>query len=83
MNDTTPRAEALFRDLMMRRSGTERLRMGASMFSAAREMMVAGIRDAFPGIDERELRVQLLLRTYGQDLAPATLERVLARIRGR
>ena len=82
MNDTTPRAEALFRELMMKRSPLERFEMGLSMFDAAREMMVAGIKAELPNIGERELRAQIFLRTYGNDLPEARIYQVLLRIRG-
>jgi hypothetical protein len=83
MNDTSPRAESLFGELMQKRSGAERLQMGTSMFSSAREMVIAGIRASIPELDERELRAQVFLRTYQSDLSPRRVAQVLAAIRAR
>lgn len=50
------------REMMMARSGAERMMMGASMFDAARALILA----SFPqNLSEDELRRRLLERTYG------------------
>lgn len=81
MNDTLPRAEALVRTLMLQRSGEERLKMGADMFSAARLLMAASLREEglVPGSVEWKLR--LLDRTYGSEISPAQRQRLLERWR--
>lgn len=81
MNDTLPRAEALVRTLLLRRSGEERLKMGADMFSASRALMAASLREEglVPGSPEWKLR--LLDRTYGSEISPAQRQRLLERWR--
>jgi hypothetical protein len=71
MNDTLPRAEALVRALLLQRSGEERLKMGADMFSASRALIAASLREEgfVPGSVEWKLR--LLDRTYGAEISPA------------
>ena len=65
MNDTPPEIEERMRELLMARSGAERMIMAASMFDVARTMMVA----SFPkGLSEDELRRRLCERTYGMTL---------------
>jgi hypothetical protein len=65
MNDTTPEIEERMRQMLMARSGAERMIMAASMFDAARTMMLA----SFPeGLTEDELRRRLCERTYGMTL---------------
>ncbi|MCC6545500.1 MAG: hypothetical protein IT392_13565, partial [Nitrospirae bacterium] len=44
MNDTTPEIEALFNQMIMKKSGQERMMMGFSMFDMARMQVEAGIR---------------------------------------
>ena len=62
MNDTSPEVEEKFRQMIMARSGAERMIMGASMFGAARAMMLA----SFPkDLTEDELKRRLCERTYG------------------
>ena len=82
MNDTTPRAEKRLRELMMQRTPGERFKMASSMFDAARLLVLAGIKaDHGEDLDPVEVRVQLFLRTYGSDLSPHRLLRVVERIR--
>jgi hypothetical protein len=81
MTDTLPRAEALVRTLLLRRSGEDRLKMGADMFSASRALIAASLREEglVPGSAEWKLR--LLDRTYGSEISPAQRQRLLARWR--
>ena len=62
MNDTTPEVARLVRELCARKTGAERLRMGASMFETARALVLASLP---PGLPERELRRRLCARFYG------------------
>jgi hypothetical protein len=65
MTDTTPAVAELVRLRMMARSGAERFVMGARMFEAAREMVLA----SFPAdLSESELRRRLYERIYGEPL---------------
>ena len=66
MNDTLPEIEERMHQLMMKRSGAERIVMGASMFDAARAIM----RASFPkNLSSDELKQRLCERTYGVKLA--------------
>lgn len=65
MNDTSPEIERKVREMMMARSGAERLIMGASMFDAARAIVLASLPKDLP---EEELKRRLFERTYGQSL---------------
>lgn len=65
MNDTSSEIEQLVRERMMARSGAERFIMGARMFDAARQMILA----SFPkDLSADELRARLFERIYGQKL---------------
>lgn len=80
MTDTPASVAALYRHLLLARSGGERLRMACDMFDTARRMVLAGLPDGIAG--EAERRVALFLRTYGSDFDAPTRERIVARIRG-
>jgi len=65
MNDTPPEIEQKVREMMMARSGAERLIMGASMFDTARRIILASLPKDLP---EEELKRRLFERIYGQSL---------------
>ena len=65
MTDTPPEIAALVRQKLMARSGEERFVMGALMFDAAREMILASLPEGLPA---DQLRQQLFQRVYGQPL---------------
>ena len=62
MNDTPPEVEKMVREMMMARSNEERFLMGARMFDAAREMVIASLpRNLVP----LEFKRRLFERIYG------------------
>lgn len=63
MTDTTPEVARLVRELSARKTGVERLQMGAGMFETARTMVLASLP---PGLPEREIRRRLCARFYGE-----------------
>ena len=72
MDDTTPEMKKKMLEMMMARTGSERVIMGASMFDAARRLIIA----SFPkDLTENELKLRLFERTYGE-----TLEQFLSRV---
>ena len=81
MNDTSLKVERLLRSLLMAKSDAERLMMGCSMFDDAKAIALAGLRAERPDMDDRECRVQLLLRLYGRDLGEPRSKRISARLR--
>ena len=77
MTDTPPSAAARVRELLMLKSGAERLAMGCAMFDDAKALALAGLRAQLPGADDDECRRRLLLRLYGGDLRPEVLRNIL------
>ncbi|HEX8138754.1 MAG TPA: hypothetical protein VF544_14400 [Pyrinomonadaceae bacterium] len=65
MNDTTPEVEAMVREMMRSRSGEERFVMGALMFDAAREFVIASLPENLP---PPEFKRRLFERMYGYPL---------------
>ena len=62
MDDTAPEAREMMSALLMRRSGEERFVMGALMFDAARELVIASLP---PDLPPPEFKCRLFERIYG------------------
>jgi hypothetical protein len=65
MNDTSPEVAELVRQKLMARPAEERFVMGALMFDAARDMVMASLPK---GLSPEQLKRQLFQRFYGQPL---------------
>jgi hypothetical protein len=76
MNDTPEAVQNLYRMLLMRRSGSERVQMGCAMFDTARAFALANLRGLSHSDDA--LRARLFVRTYGGDFDPAMAQRIVA-----
>ena len=77
MNDTPPEIERRYREMLLQRSGEERLIMGCSMVTFARELVVASVLAKTPDASPSELRRAIFLRFYGDDFDLATREKIL------
>jgi uncharacterized protein UPF0158 len=82
LNDTSPDMERKYRELLLQRSGAERVKMGCSMFSTARALVVASILEKDPAASPARVREQLFLRFYGHEFCAETRDRIAARLRG-
>jgi len=80
MNDTSPDMESRYRAMIMERSGEERLKMGCSMFDAAKTLMQAGILDQNPRASPAEIRRALFMQLYGHEFNAASRAKILAAI---
>lgn len=80
MNDTPPEMEARYRDMLMQRSGEERLIMGCAMRDTARTLVEASIREQYPQATPETIRKRLFLRFYGHEFDAASRARILAAI---
>ncbi len=65
MNDTTPEIEKKVHEMVMARSGAERLIMGSAMFDLARKIVLASLPK---DLSDEELKRRLFERIYGQPL---------------
>ncbi|MBI3768392.1 MAG: hypothetical protein HY271_07830 [Deltaproteobacteria bacterium] len=81
MTDTSNEVTQLYRDLLMRRSGAERLEMGCRMFDTARAFVRASLGDPSGTDRSREMTARLFLRTYGADFDPMIRDRIAAWLR--
>ena len=81
MNDTPQIVEERYHRLLMQKTGEERLRMGCSMFDAAREIVKSSILSEFPDISPRQMRQKIFLRFYGKDFSQEQKEEILKELR--
>jgi hypothetical protein len=80
MNDTTYAMEVLFHELMMKKSGQERMKMGFSMFNTARSQVMASIIMNNPDFDIKEIKKEIFLRFYRMEFHPEEQKKILMKI---
>lgn len=61
---------------MKRKSGEERLKMGASMFDMARRQAIA----SFPDKNTDDINIKLFLRFYGRDFQPERCKKIVSHL---
>jgi hypothetical protein len=83
VNDTAPGVDRKHREMLLQRSGEERLLMGCSMHATARVLVCASILAKEPHPSAARLRQEIFLRFYGGDFDPTTREKILAVLAGR
>ncbi len=71
MNDTHPEIAVRYRELMMRKSGQQRVVMGCSMYDTAKQIVRSAIYNSRPGITDTEMKKEIFLIFYGQDFSQA------------
>jgi hypothetical protein len=80
MTDTGPEVDALYRRLLLARSGEERLQMGFSMYATARAFVVASVLEKEPGASPERIREGIFLRFYGHDFDEPSRADIVARL---
>ncbi len=80
MTDTARSIQDRYRNMLMQRSGVDRLRMGCEMFDAARVLMRASLGDPREARTP-ELNARLFLRTYAGDFTAEQVARIVAHLR--
>ncbi len=79
MLDTNPVMEAKTRAMMMEKPREERLVIGCSMFTFARTIVRASILQRNSDISPDDLRKELFLRFYGNDMDIDSRNRIALR----
>ena len=77
MSDTHPEVYVQYRDLMMGKSGRERLLMGCSMYDTAKQIVRSAIYNSRPEITDEEMKKEIFLRIYGHEFSPSEREKFL------
>lgn len=80
MKDTPPEMDARYRDMLMQRSGEERLKMGCAMRDTARTLVQASIREQDPQATPEAVRKSLFLRFYGHEFDAESRSKIFAAI---
>jgi len=76
MFDTHPDVAIRFQNLIMSKSGEQRLLMGCSMYDTAKEIVQSAILAHRPAITPQEMKKAIFLRFYGQDFSPSDMEKL-------
>lgn len=82
MIDTPEYVTRQFEAMMQQKSPEERLRMGCSMFDAAKQIVLTAVRDNDPHLGPAEIKKQVFLRFYGEDFSDAEKAKILMYIKG-
>jgi len=77
MNDTPSEIERKYLEMLMERSGEERLKMGCSMHATAQALVRASVLEKEPLASAATLRRALFLRFYGHEFDAETRENIL------
>jgi hypothetical protein len=77
VKDTSDVIAKKYFDMLMARSGEERLKMGCAMHMTAKAMVRASILAANPSATQGEIRKVMFLRFYEQDFDSAAREKIL------
>ena len=77
MSDTPVTTERLQRDMLMRRSGEERLKMACSMLTAARALVHASVLARNPLASPTLIRRMLFVRFHEQDFDAPAREKIM------
>ena len=80
MKDTGPEIEEIFFNMMMAKSGEERLKMGFNMYEMSRKIVIASILQDNPGMSDKEIKVALFNRFYENDLPSDIRQKFIERI---
>jgi len=77
MDDTHPHIAKKYHELMLQKSGGERLQMGCSLFDTAKTLVLSSIRARNPNITPSEERKEIFLRFYRNDFTLERLEKII------
>ena len=65
--DTSLKVQQQFKEMIIKKSGQERLLMGFSMFDMARKMVISSIKTKNQNADLKTILREVFLRFYGSD----------------
>lgn len=72
MKDTDKDAEKKFFELIMAKTGEERIKMSLEMFELAKKSVIASILHDQSDVSEAEMKILILKRIYGDALSSRT-----------
>jgi hypothetical protein len=77
MNDTSPEMDRRFREMILARSGEDRLKMGCSMHAMAQAIVGASLKEKMPDATAGDFRRELFLRFYIEDVDREVREKII------
>jgi len=77
MKSTAPEIERRYREILLQRSGEERLKIGCSMHATAAALVRASVLAKAPAASPAAMRQALFLRFYSRDFDPEAREKIL------
>jgi len=80
MSDTPTRIEQRYKEMLLSRTPSERLRMASRMYDSGRKLVISGIQNGRQPLNASQLRGQLFLRMYGRDFTAADREKIINKI---
>jgi hypothetical protein len=75
--DTPPEVERRFQEMLLQRSGEDRMKMGCSAHQFAKMVVRASVLAANPSATSATVRQAVFLRFYGRDFDPAAQAKIL------
>ncbi len=82
MNDTDKKIEDIYKEMLRKKTGEERLRMGFSMFQFAGTILLSSLKNKISSDTDiatinKDLRKNIFLKIYGSDFEKKELEKIL------
>jgi hypothetical protein len=81
MKDTSDEMDKKFRDMLLARSGEERLKMGCSMHATSKALAIASILEKDPHARPAKVKQALFLRFYGDEFGIKERKRIIRALR--
>jgi hypothetical protein len=75
LDDTSARASEVYFRRLAELTPAERVRIGVRLWSAAHDLQWAAARRKWPEADEAEIRLQIAVSRFGEQLARKVFER--------
>ncbi len=82
MNDTDKKIDDIYKEMLRKKTGEERLKMGFSMFQFAGTILLSSLKnktssDSDNVTIDKDLRKNIFLKIYGSDFEKKELEKIL------
>lgn len=78
MHDTSREIMLRFHRMIMAKNPQERLRMGCSMFDAAKIIVVSSIKNKHPQYTSRQTKIEVFRRFYKDAFSDVEINKVLS-----
>lgn len=77
MNDTHPGITLKVKEMMAKKTGEERLKMGCSMYELSKQLVISSIMQQNPDASPTLVHREVFLRFYGQDFDSKSREKII------